>query len=415
LRYENQTNIGSNYNFAPRFGLIWSPKSKEKQNPLTILPRISVGYGIFYSRFGLNNTVTIRQASDQDRLQYLITDNDVLDLFPNVPTVDDLQQFALPQTQRKLSNLFDTPYQSQLNVTVMKRLPKGYTLNFTVAHSRSLRQAIIRNINAPLAGTFDPEDPSSATRPFGNVGNIYETGSIGLTRSIRYSLNLSLPQSQTLFGNIRYGYTDWKSNVAASSGSPFDPYDFSQEYGSMSIDGVHSIGGYISKQLPHKVWLSVDFSLASGDKFNITTGRDTNGDGAYSERPSFASDPDRPGVISTPYGLLDPNPLPGDKLIPRNFGRGSMTFFFNGYIGKTFGFGEDKAKKTPPKQSLSLTLRVQNVFNVINKGLPIGNMASPNFLRSLSSYSDGSTFSINGATQERFPGRSMTVNVGFSF
>lgn len=415
IRYEDQSNIGSHYNFAPRFGFIWSPKAKDKQNPLTILPRVSVGYGLFYSRYGLNNTVAIRQASDADRLQYLITQPNVLDLFPAVPTVETLQQFALPQTQRRLGEGFETPYQSLLNVTAVKRLPKGYSVTFTIAHGRSLRQATIRNINAPLAGTFDPNDPSSAVRPFGDVGNIYETGSAGISRSTRYSINLNLPQSQKTFGNLRYSYSRWKNNIANSSGSPFDPYDFSREYGPSANDGVHSFGGYLWRQLPHRFWINGDLSLNSGTRFNIITGRDTNGDGAYSERPSFASDPNRPGVVQTPYGLLDPNPLPGDKLIPRNLGRGSSTFYFNASIGKTFAFNEDKAKKLPPKQSLNFSLRVQNVFNVVNKGLPIGNMASPNFLRSLSSYSDGSIFIINGARQDNFAGRSMTLSMGFSF
>ena len=415
IRYENQTNIGSHHNFAPRFGVIWSPKAKDKQNPWTILPRVSVGYGVFYSRYGLSNIVTIRQASDADRLQYLVTDNQVLDLFPNVPTVGDLQQFALPQTQRRLSDGFNTPYQAQLNIVATKRLPKGYNLNLTFSHSRSLRQATIRNINAPLAGTFDPEDPSNAVRPFGDVGNIYQTGSIGSNTWIRYQASLGLPQSQKVFGNLRYTYTQAKSNVTGSSGSPFDPYDFSQDYGSSSNDGVHYIGGYLALQLPHKVWLNGDFYLATGSRFNITTGRDTNGDGSYSERPAFATDANRPGVISTPYGLLDPNPLPGTPLIPRNIGRGATAFGTNATIGKQFAFGEDKTKKLPPKQSLSFTLRVQNLFNVINKGLPIGNMTSPNFLRSLSSSSDGGVSFINGARQDEFPGRSMNINIGFSF
>lgn len=415
VRYETQNNIGRNHNFAPRLGLIWAPKAKDKQNPLTVLPRVSIGYGIFYTRFGLSNTVAIRQASDSDRLQYLITDPDILDLFPNVPTVADLQQFALPQTIRRLSGSFDTPLQAQLNVSVTKRMPKGYNLSFTFSHSKFLRQQVTRNINAPLAGTFDPSDPSSAVRPLGNIGNVYETGSLASNRWVRYNLNLSFPQSQTLYGNLRYSYTSARTNVASSSGSPFNPYDFSQEYGPSTNDGVHSVGGYFSKQLPYKFWLSSDFSIATGSRFNITTGRDTNGDGFYSERPAFASDSTRPSVIRTPYGLLDPDPLPGSQLIPRNLGRGSSTFTFNGQLGKTFRFGEDKEKKQPPKRSLNISLRVQNVFNVINRGLPIGNMASPNFLRSLSSNSDDGVFIINGARQENFAGRSMNLNIGFSF
>lgn len=415
VRYENQTNIGSHFDIAPRFGLIWSPKSKDKQNPLTILPRISVGYGMFYSRFGLNSTVGVRQASDPTRLQYLITETNVLDIFPGVPTIAQLGQFALPRTQRFIDDEYHTPYQSLLNITATKRMPKGFSLNFTYSGGRLFRQTLTQNINAPLAGTFNPQDPSTAIRPFGNVGNIYRIQSSGKIENDRFSVNLGLPQSQKMFGNLRYSWAHTRSTVTTGSGSSFDPYDFSQEYSPGPSDGVHSVGGYLYYSFPSKIQVSGDFSVNSGSRFNITTGRDTNGDGYYTERPSFANDPNKPGVISTPYGMLDPNPRPGDRLIPRNLGRGSKLIFFNSSISKTFGFQEDKVKKTPPKRSLMFSLRVNNLFNIINKNTPIGNMASPNFLRSLSTYSDGGITTINGAQQENFAGRSMNLSVGFSF
>lgn len=415
VRYENQTNISSPINFAPRIGVIWTPKSKEKQNPLTILPRVSVGYGIFYTRFGLFNTLGIRQASDAGRSQYLITETNVLDTFPDVPTVAELEQFALPRTQRFVEESFHTPYQSLLNITVTKRLPKGFSLNVTYAGSKFFRQSVTQNINAPLAGTFNPQDPSTAVRPFGNVGNIYATRSAGRIASHRFSLNLNLPQSQTVFGSVRYNYGRSRNDITSGSGSSFDPYDLSQEYGPTTFDGVHSVGGYFFVTLPAKISVGTDFTVNSGSRFNITTGRDTNGDGFYNERPSFATELSKPGVIATPYGYLDPTPGPSDRLIPRNLGRGNSFILFNASISKSFGFNEDKAKKTPPKQSLHLSLRANNVLNIINKGTPIGNMASPNFLRSLSSYSDGGVSFINGARQENFAGRSLSFSVGIQF
>ncbi len=415
IRYENQTNIGSNFDLAPRFGIIWSPRSKDKQDPLTILPRISIGYGVFYSRFGLNNTLGVRQASDADRVQYLITETNILDIFPAVPTVGDLERFALPRTQRLIDDEFHTPYQSLFNISVSKKMPKGFTLNFTFARGRFFRQSLTQNINAPFAGTFDPRNPSTAIRPFGNVGNIYAIRSAGKLENDRYTLSLGFPQSQKLFGNLRYSYGRTRTSVVTGSGSPFDPYDFSQEYSPGPYDGVHSLGGYFFYNLPAKISIGTDFSLNSGARFNITTGRDTNGDGYYSERPSFASDSNKPGVIPTPYGILDPNPFPGERLIPRNLGRGNSFINFNASISKTFGFNEDKAKKIPPKQNLNFSLRVNNVFNNINKGAPSGNMASPSFLLSRSSYTDGGTIIINGAQQEHFAGRSMSLSVGFWF
>lgn len=416
VRYENQTNISSNFNLAPRFGIIWSPKAKEKQNPLYTLPRVSVGYGIFYNRFALGNTLSVRQASDPDRAQYLVTETNILDFYPNVPTVDLLQQFALPQTKRFIDPEFESPYQSLLNITAAKKMPKGFTLNFTFSHGKSFRQSFTQNINAPLAGTFNPLNPSLAIRPFGNVGNIYESRSGGKIETDRFSINLNFPQSQKLFANIRYSYIKSKSSVVSGSGSAFDPYDFSQEYAPTPYDGVHSISGYFFYSLTAKrISIGGDFYVSSGTRFNIFTGRDTNGDGFFSERPSFATDLSKPNLIRTPYGILDPNPSPDDELIPRNLGRGRKNIVFNSSISKSFGFNEDKKNKKPPKQTLNFSLRVNNVLNIINKGNPIGNMSSPNFLRSLSGFSDGGITFINGAQQINFAGRSMSFSVGFGF
>ncbi|CAN5620724.1 hypothetical protein BH24ACI3_BH24ACI3_08540 [soil metagenome] len=415
-RYESQTNIDSRFNLAPRLGIIWSPKAKEDQKPLYTLPRISIGYGLFFSRYALNNTLAVRLAGDPGRAQYLITENNVLDLFPSVPTPDQIQQFALPQTQRFIADEFETPYQSLLNITAAKKLPRGFNLTVTFSRGRTFRQAITQNINAPLAGTYNPLDPSTAVRPFGNVGNIYETRSAGKVDTDRFSVNLGFPQSQSLFASIRYSFSKTKSNVVRGTGSSFDPYDFSQEFAPGPNDGIHSLSAFYWYNLTaRKTSFGSDFSINSGQRFNIITGRDTNGDGFFSERPSFATDLSKPNLVSTRYGILDPNPSPTDQLIPRNLGRGPKSILFNSYISKQFGFNEDKANKKPPKQTLSFSLRVNNLFNIINKGIPIGNMSSPNFLRSLSGGTDGGVFIINGARQVNFVGRSMSLSVGFGF
>lgn len=415
LRYENQTNLTSDFNVAPRIGFIWSPKAKEKSNPLYALPRVSLGYGMFYTRFPLGSTLNVRQANGDDRLQYLITETNILDIYPAVPSVGLLNQFALPRTRRFLDEELDTPYSSRFNLTVGKKLPKGYTLNFTASHVQTYRAAFTTNINAPLAGTFNPLNPQAAIRPFGNSGNIYETDSIGRIRSMNYSLSLGLPNSEKLYGSFNYSFTKAKGNIVSGSGSPFDPYDFSQEFAPTEFDGVHRFGGYYSLSLPFGFSSFGDFSMSTGRRFNIFTGRDANGDGFFSERPAFATDLTKPNLVYTEYGVLDPNPAPGTPLIPRNLGRGPRNVIFNSYLSKTFKFGGDTAKKVPPKRTLSFNIRVNNVFNVINRADPVGNMSSPNFLRSLSGFSDGGIYIINGAQQFNFAGRSMSFGMGFGF
>src|SRR5262249_43904350 len=89
-------------------------------------------------------------------------------------------------------------------------------------------------------------------------------------------------------------------------------------------------------------------SASTGRPFNITTGRDLNGDGLFNDRPAFATDPSR--SVRTPWGDFDPNPLPGEVIIPRNYGQGPGQFSVNLRISRTFSLGA-KAEATRADQS----------------------------------------------------------------
>jgi hypothetical protein len=169
----------------------------------------------------------------------------------------------------------------------------------------------------------------------------------------------------------------------SGSGAPSDPYDFSQEFAPGTADGMHSLDGYSSYQLPYGFSVGGRSTFHTRGRFNIFTGRDTNGDGFFNERPALATDLRKPGLIQTKYGLLDPSPAPGATLIQRNFGKGSKYFSVDANISRTFAFGGDKAKNN----SLNVSVDIYNLFNTINRADPVGNMSSPNFLHT-----------INGAT-----------------
>jgi hypothetical protein len=145
---------------------------------------------------------------------------------------------------------------------------------------------------------------------------------------------------------------------------------------------------------------------SSGAPFNITIGHDTNGDTFFTERPAFATDLNKPGVIVTPLGAFDSNPVPGQRIVPRNFGQGPAFYTVNVGLAKVIKFGRAIPAKTPPAAangnvvtatgsqkppakpqiqrpySLSFSLQAGNVLNHTNRGNPIGNMASPYFLKS---------------------------------
>ena len=85
----------------------------------------------------------------------------------------------------------------------------------------------------------------------------------------------------------------------------------------------------------------------SGPPFNITTGRDTNLDRQYNERPSFAAtgaDCNSVNIRCTRFGTFNLVPNPGEQIIPRNYGQGPGAFSVNLRISRTFGFGGEARK-----------------------------------------------------------------------
>ena len=101
LRYENQTNIKDNLNFAPRFSFSWSPGAGGARQPKTVFRG---GIGVFYDRFGENLTVQTNGFDGTQQLQFIIPTSSVL-LSQPVFTADgwwamSRQPISLPRLRR---------------------------------------------------------------------------------------------------------------------------------------------------------------------------------------------------------------------------------------------------------------------------------------------------------------------------
>jgi hypothetical protein len=102
--------------------------------------------------------------------------------------------------------------------------------------------------------------------------------------------------------------------------------------------------------------------------------------------------PNQTGVIATSYGVLDPNPGPGEKLVPRNYGRGPGLFNVNLRLSRTFVWRE--------RLKLTLSISARNLLNHLNPGPIIGNINSPMFGES-NQLGGGSGAYANGANNRR--------------
>ncbi|MEJ7712373.1 MAG: hypothetical protein WKF84_21570 [Pyrinomonadaceae bacterium] len=86
--------------------------------------------------------------------------NPILDLYPNVPTIEIFNSFAQPQAVRGASTRrCKRPYTMQGVFSVEKQLPRGITVFTTFITQRSLHTLRLRNINAPVPGSITAEQP----------------------------------------------------------------------------------------------------------------------------------------------------------------------------------------------------------------------------------------------------------------
>ena len=349
MRYENQDNINSNFNFAPRFGFAWAPGPASRQHPAKTTVR--GGFGIFYDRVGENLTMTANRLNGISQQQYIVTDPAVLNSFPNVPSIATITSFATPNTIYQLAKGLEAPYTMQSALSVERALPHNFTMSVTYSHSRTLHLLRTRAINAPLPGTFSPALPNSGVRPLGTGNNVFEYESSGRFDQNQFIVTMGSRFGRNISFNANYTFSKSNSDSDGAGSFPANSYDLSGEYGRASNDIRHRFTLFGNVRTRWGISLSPFLIVSSGAPFNITIGRDLNGDSLFTERPAFATDLTKPGVIVTRFGAFDPNPVAGAQIIPRNFGDGPGSITANLRVSKTWSFGGEKRSTTARSQS----------------------------------------------------------------
>lgn len=353
FRWEGQTNVHDWADFAPRLGLAWAPGGgKPRSNPKTV---IRVGFGMFYQRFDIASVLTAERYNGVIQQQYVITNPD---FFPTIPTPSSLAAGSSQRTIETLSPNLRAPYLMESALSIERQLPGHTTVALTYVNSHSPNQFLTNDINAPLPGTYNPQISGSGVYPLGSSNAVFQVGNQGRynQNEVIVNVNSQLNKSVSLFGSYVYNKalsnTDYSapprntdfnpaiSYAALGVGSfPANPYSMAGEYvpAITDIPNEGTFGGSVATK-----W-GIEFNLLliveSGTPFNITVGQDLYGDTLFNGRPGIAVNTTRPGLVATPYGLLDPNPIPGEAILPRNFGRGPGLIFANFRVSKTFSFG----------------------------------------------------------------------------
>lgn len=410
LRYETQSNIHDWTGFAPRIGVAWSPGGAAGGNrPKTVLRG---GFGMFYDRVALANTLTARRMNGVVQQQYIVDDPD---FFPVVPPIGSLPGPAPSSTVQMVSSRLRAPYLMQSAFSVERQLPLNTTFAITYANSHGLHVLRSRDLNSPLPGTYIPGVAGSGRFPLGRRGLTVLMESSGLYNQNQMLLNVTSKVNRDISLTGSYVYGRAMSNTDGLGTFPANPYSMQGEYGPSSIDMRHRVTLSGTVNARWGIRFNPLLTANSGPPFDITAGQDLYGNTLFNGRPGFATDPPKPGVVRTAYGLLDPNPTATQRLVPRNYGRGPGQIMLNVRVSRTFTFGSSEGRapvSTNPggvsggaapggrgepaspfsigssgatagtasrRYSLVVSMQIRNLTNHNNPGPIIGNITSPLF------------------------------------
>jgi hypothetical protein len=458
LRYEIQTNAGSKLDFAPRVAVAWSPGAANSAKPPKMV--IRVGTGFFYNRFNENNTLQAIRFNGENVIQTAVAEpfdrsappSIAEQALPNVaPLYSILNQWSptavpnlsgVPATQQAVWQVdpdLQIPTVYVIGTQVERQLPRNITMFVGFYNIRITHVIRARDVNAPLPFTITELTPNGR-RPDPTQGDVYRYEASGQfnQRQFFVGFNSRLSRMFQLSGNYSLSKTTNDTDGQGSTLFPMNSYDLSGEFGRSSFDIRHRFTVFGTVNLPWwKVVMNPFVVANTGPGFNITTGQDRNLDRQFNERPSFAAagaDCDAQNIRCTRFGNFNLTPLPGETIIPRNFGQAPGSFVVNLRISRAFAFGEihkgnaaaakpaattggagagDKRPVGGPggpslaaggggaakvaaigpqggggtpsekRYTLNVSINFQNLFNRVNLSTPVGNLASPSFGESL--------------------------------
>jgi hypothetical protein len=392
IRYENQTNADSKFNFAPRIAFAWSPGAANSTKPPKMV--IRGGGGIFYQRFGENSTLQADRFNGVTQQQFAVPEPIFRDA-AGVPVPPTLAQLTASQNVYSLLNSFQcvsggptncvatkanvagfNPQQQAITqiapniqaaalylagVQVERQLPKNVTAFVGVYNIRMLHASRLRDINAPLPASITTLTPNGI-RPNPTLGDVNQYESSGKMRQWQMVVGFSsrLNPNLSFSGN----YILSKSNNDFDGGFPINSYDMSGEYSRASFDIRHRftlLGTYTAQRL-WKITFNPFVVLNTGGPFNIITGADTNLDRIANERPTFAALNAYCTKAADRCTAFDYSKTSND-IIPRNYGNGPGSVSVTLRVSKTFSFGGEanrRAAGSQPQQGGDKTASADN-------------------------------------------------------
>jgi hypothetical protein len=264
VRYEAQTIASDWDNFSPRATLTWSPLKSGRTN-------FRVGAGWFNDWLSTSTYEQTLRVDGFTQQEINITD-------PSYPDPGSAGT-AAPSNRYQLSSTLGLPSSLSTTAGIDQTLSPSMRISSTYTFRRSATMLRGRNLNAPVDGV----------RPDPRFGNVIDVVNDGGSRTHMVGATVSfikLNWKQTIIvGN--YTWTKTEANSTGPFSTPANGDDLSTEWGPAAP--AHRFMGSFNMTPIARVGIAVNLRGQSGSPYNVTTGRDLNGDGVFNDRPAGVS------------------------------------------------------------------------------------------------------------------------------
>lgn len=374
VRQEVQTQMADRFNLAPRVAFTWNATRKTT---------VRGGYGIFYDWFDSNlyeQTVRVDGFRQQD---LIIQD-------PGFPAVAGSGGITLPTSVIRAASLTQ-PVIQQASIGIERPLTSWSNLRMDYMWTRGTNTLRSVNVNAPVDGV----------RPDPAFGNITEIQSTGRSATDRLTINLNARyEPMRLFSNVMYQLQSSRNFSDSATALPSDSVNPDVDWGPSGQDIRHRVFMMVNAPIWQGIRAGFNVQIASARPYNVTTGRDDNGDTVFNDRPAGVGRNSERGAGSINASLRlnktigfggpaggGPGGPGGPVMVPPPDGGGAAAGVLNQRGPGGGGGGGPQIMVMEggnARYRLDFYAQISNLFNNVNYGTFVGNVLSPFYGRATS-------------------------------
>jgi hypothetical protein len=354
-RYEWQSGIDDRGALAPRLGISRSFGRNRTS--------VRAGYGWFYGWMPARieeETIRLSQGSTEEEV--VIHDPGYPDPF-GAGTIFTRRD---PPTRLTLASAAELPRWQRTSVGMNHQLRQGMRLNVDMFYEHTDTDFRSLDLNAPVDGI----------RPDPAFGRMLLVQSIGRATRTGVNIDLSFSPRQGVFSSVRYAYSR-VLNDAEDALTPPPLGTFATEWAPARSDMRHRLNWNLGAPITRwGLFASINGRLQSGVPYNVTTGRDNNGDAIFNDRPLSTSRNSLRGALTTQTDLRVGWSIPSQRPNASPSAPLSLASFQRGPGAGPRGPGGPGARN---QRRFEMYLSVSNLFNRVNHSSYVGVLTSSLF------------------------------------